>query len=78
MELIFFTPLEIMPRCPVNYAVPRTVLVQGGVDCRPAIAGLDFRITPRDDALLGFEPFDPALLRTHGREYVERSQRLEF
>ncbi len=32
----------------------------------------------RNDAPLGFKPFDPALRGTHGPEYVEGSQRPGF
>jgi hypothetical protein len=42
-------------------------------------AGLGPRIIPAGfDVPLGLAPFDPALRGTHGPEYVEGSQRLEF
>ena len=38
-----------------------------------------FNLYPvRNNSPLGFELFDPALRGTHGPDYVEGSQRLEF
>jgi len=42
-------------------------------------AGLYFKMIPAEfNVLLGFEPFDLTLRGTHGPEYGEGSQRLEF